>query len=92
MKLDVEKKMVTLESGEEIKFSHCVISVGSLGPTPARSEAVNVETLQNEADTFSQAVDAAQDIVIVGGGPVGVELAGIEQEMDQVLFNFHSWC
>jgi len=76
VKLDVEKKLVTLETGEEIKFSHCVISVGSLGPVPARSEAVTVQTLQNEADTFSQAVDEAQDIVIVGGGPVGVELAG----------------
>ena len=38
--LDMERKKVVLAGGREIKFSHCVIAVGSLGPAPARSDKV----------------------------------------------------
>ena len=38
--LDMEGKKVVLAEGKEIKFSHCVIAVGSLGPAPARSDKV----------------------------------------------------
>ena len=38
--LDMEGKKVVLAGGREIKFSHCVIAVGSLGPAPARSDKV----------------------------------------------------
>ena len=74
--LDIEGKKVVLEAGQEISFSHCVISVGSLGPWPARSEVVTRAELETECRQFSEAVAEAGDIVIVGGGPVGVEMAG----------------
>ena len=38
--LDMEQKKVVLAGGREIRFSHCVIAVGSLGPAPARSNKV----------------------------------------------------
>ena len=50
--LDAEARKVVLEEGgQEISFSHCVISVGSLGPWPARSEAVTLEELEAESRT-----------------------------------------
>ena len=47
--LDTEARKVVLEGGQEISFSHCVISVGSLGPWPARSEAVTLAELEAES-------------------------------------------
>ena len=74
--LDTEARKLVLEAGQEISFSHAVIAVGSLGPWPARSEVVTRTELEAECRQFSEAVAEAGDIVIVGGGPVGVEMAG----------------
>ena len=41
-----------------------------------RSTKVSISELELDCKTFSQTVAAAQDILIVGGGAVGVELAG----------------
>ena len=41
-----------------------------------RSTKVSISELETDCKNFSQVVAAAQDILIVGGGPVGVELAG----------------
>ena len=41
-----------------------------------RSTKVSISELEADCKSFSQVVAAAQDILIVGGGPVGVELAG----------------
>jgi len=76
VKLNPEEKMVSLEDGQNISFSHCVISVGSLGPRPARSTKVSVSELEADCKAFSDAVGEANNILLVGGGPVGVELAG----------------
>ena len=41
-----------------------------------RSTKVSIAELELDCKDFSQTVAGAQDILIVGGGPVGVELAG----------------
>ena len=41
-----------------------------------RSTKVSVSELETDCKSFSEAVAAAENILIVGGGPVGVELAG----------------
>ena len=41
-----------------------------------RSIKVSVSELESDSQNFSQTVAGAEDILIVGGGPVGVELAG----------------
>jgi len=83
--LDTGEKEVSLEGGQRISFSHCVISVGSLGPHPARSTKVTVSELETDCKSLSEAVAAAKNILIVGGGPVGVELAGeiVEKHKDK---------
>ena len=40
LKLDIEGMTVVLNSGKELKFTHCIIAVGSIGPSPARTEQV----------------------------------------------------
>jgi len=74
--LDMEGKKVVLAGGREIKFSHCVIAVGSLGPAPARSDKLTIYELLKEYDEVGTAIEDAEKIVIVGGGAVGVEFAG----------------
>ena len=39
VRLDPGERTVSLEDGQSISFSHCVISVGSLGPEPARKSS-----------------------------------------------------
>ena len=51
----------------------------------SRSTKISISELENDCKDFSEAVAAAKDILIVGGGPVGVELAGeiVEQHKDK---------
>jgi len=74
--LDTENKKIVVESGDEYEFTHCVIATGSLGPLPARSEQTTIEGLRGEYQDISQTISKAKHIVVVGGGPVGVELTG----------------
>eukprot|EP00092_Neocalanus_flemingeri_P015668 GFUD01016959.1.p1 GENE.GFUD01016959.1~~GFUD01016959.1.p1 ORF type:complete len:376 (+),score=91.40 GFUD01016959.1:233-1360(+) len=74
--LDMEEKKVTLEGGKEVVFTHCVIAVGSLGPVPARTQKLAISDLLEECKEIGEVIAAAENIVIVGGGPVGVEMAG----------------
>jgi len=74
--IDSDKNLVTLDNGEELEFTHCVIAVGSLGPVPARTEQTTIDGLLGEYKEISQQISKAKKIVVVGGGPVGVELVG----------------
>jgi len=74
--LDMEGKKVVITGGKVIEFTHCVIAVGSLGPVPARTEKLSISDLLEECKEISDVISNAENIVIVGGGPVGVEMAG----------------
>lgn len=74
--LDIKSKRIVLHGGKELEFTHCIIAVGSLGPAPARSERVTISELIKEYNEVGEAIADAENIVIVGGGAVGVEFAG----------------
>lgn len=74
--LDPAAGRAVLECGREVEFSHCVVAVGSTGPAPARSDLSTLAELQAACNQSSQAIADAKDIVVVGGGPVGVEMVG----------------
>ena len=40
MILQYSSKSLKLEDGQELKYTHCIIAVGSLGPIPGRSTQV----------------------------------------------------
>jgi len=74
--LVIEGKKVVLEGGKEVEFTHCVIAVGSLGPVPARTNKLTIADLIEECKNNGEVIANAEEIVIVGGGAVGVEMAG----------------
>ena len=52
------------------------MAVGSLGPLPGRSQQLTMEGLEQEAKVMAENIEQAEKVVIIGGGPVGFELAG----------------
>jgi len=75
-----DKDRVELEGEAEIPIragqDFLVIATGSSTPAPARPVAFDSAAILKEYSESSAAISAAGKIVIVGGGPVGVELAG----------------
>jgi len=74
--IDTEGQKVLLEGGQELVYTHLIIAVGSLGPKPARSTQTTIDGLMAEYKEMSEQISKATKIVVVGGGPVGVEMAG----------------
>jgi len=74
--VDKDRNLVTLDNGQELEFTHCVVAVGSLGPAPAKSKQTTIDGLLGEYKEIGQQIAKAAKIVVVGGGPVGIELAG----------------
>lgn len=56
-------------------FDYCVITTGSSYTSPIKSNVV-IATRANELKEAHEKLENAKDIVIIGGGLVGVELAG----------------
>ncbi|BGP42274.1 hypothetical protein JCM10449v2_006279 [Rhodotorula kratochvilovae] len=65
------------ELGKEIPFEFCILATGSNYPYPCRPRPGRTvaEAIADLRETQQQ-VASASSILIVGGGPVGVELAG----------------
>jgi len=78
--LDREKKVVTLKNHEPIQYEKLVFATGSLPlvpPIPGVNKE-NVFAVRKEFDYLKELlkkVDKAKDIVIIGGGFIGVEFA-----------------
>jgi len=61
---------------EAVKFDYCVVATGSAYAFPFKVPAVDPsEVIRSMGDVASH-IKAASRITIVGGGPVGIELAG----------------
>lgn len=75
----LDNHSATLENGEVIKFDTAIIATGTRYPTMpvAKSNtALDLETRNQEMLTHHQALKAANKVLVIGGGVVGVELAG----------------
>jgi apoptosis-inducing factor 2 len=73
---EVTPEQVYLDNGEVIAFDYLVLATGSSYPFPAKMSANDVEGAKQSIVRLSEKIRAAQRILIVGGGPVGVEFAG----------------
>lgn len=70
-------KVVTLESGEKLAYDDLIIATGTGGPFPAKLPLdVNKEKAVQRYDDYVKLVKDALKIGVVGGGAVGVEIAG----------------
>ncbi|KAJ3039504.1 hypothetical protein HDV00_012184 [Rhizophlyctis rosea] len=72
----ISPKTVTLKNAETIAFDYLVIATGSAYPAPFKvptnTTAAGLELLRKVVED----VKKAKTIVVIGGGPVGCELAG----------------
>ncbi|XP_068423368.1 ferroptosis suppressor protein 1 [Clinocottus analis] len=74
--VDTERQTVVLEGGREIQYSHLILCTGTDGVFPARfNTAASYETAVQEYDDLVKQVQAADSVLVVGGGSTGVEMA-----------------
>ena len=77
--IDVENKTVTSEKGDVVEYEKLVIATGSTPfkpPIPGiKLQGVHtLHTLQDGKD-LGKALETAKSVVIIGGGPIGLEAA-----------------
>jgi len=76
---EMSKTQIYTDSGELISFDYAVIATGSSYPSfqiGKSSSALSLEQRNMHFEQENKKLVKANNIVIVGGGPVGVELAG----------------
>lgn len=59
-----------------IPFDFLILATGTRYPSPAKAHTLDFESTHAHLVTLRAEIKAAKSIVIVGGGPVGIELAG----------------
>jgi NADH dehydrogenase FAD-containing subunit len=72
----VEPSAITLLSGEEIEAGYIVLATGSRYPFPAKTDATETEIAHERYRRVQKELTAADSILLLGAGPVGLELAG----------------
>ncbi|XP_068182727.1 ferroptosis suppressor protein 1 [Antennarius striatus] len=71
-----DRQTVLLEGGAEIQYSHLILCTGSDGPFPGRFNAVAAHRSAVRAyDELVAQVQAADSVLVIGGGSTGVEMA-----------------
>jgi NADH dehydrogenase FAD-containing subunit len=72
----VETGQVTLGSGETVDADYIVLATGSTYPFPAKIDAGTTAEAHDKVKTAHAALESAGRVLLVGAGPVGIELAG----------------
>jgi apoptosis-inducing factor 2 len=72
----VDPHRVVTASGEEIPADYVVLATGSRYPFPAKTDLVDTHHAQEQVRQTHRALARADRVLLVGAGPVGIELAG----------------
>ena len=72
----VDPHRVVTASGEEIAADYVVLATGSRYPFPAKTDLVDTHHAQEQVRRAHRALTQADRVLLVGAGPVGIELAG----------------
>jgi NADH dehydrogenase FAD-containing subunit len=72
----VDPHRVVTASGEEISADYVVLATGSRYPFPAKTDLVDTHLAQEQVRHTNRALAQADRVLLVGAGPVGIELAG----------------
>jgi apoptosis-inducing factor 2 len=72
----VDPHQVVTASGEEIFADYIVLATGSRYPFPAKTDLVDAHHAQEQVRQTHRALAQADRVLLVGAGPVGIELAG----------------
>jgi apoptosis-inducing factor 2 len=74
--VEVSPHRVVTASGEEIAADYVVLASGSAYPFPAKTDLVDTHHAQEQVRKTHAALSQADRVLLVGAGPVGIELAG----------------
>lgn len=74
--VEVGAHRVVLASGEAITADYLVLATGSAYPFPAKSDAHDAEDAMDNYRAAYNELTHADRVLLVGAGPVGIELAG----------------
>ncbi|KAJ3109937.1 Apoptosis-inducing factor 2 [Phlyctochytrium bullatum] len=74
--VDPARKTLKLASGDEIAFDYLVVATGTRLESPWKTARKTKAEGKAESDRIVEAVKKAKTVTIVGGGIVGVEIAG----------------
>jgi NADH dehydrogenase FAD-containing subunit len=72
----VDPHRVVTASGEEIAADFVVLASGSRYPFPAKTDLIDTHHAQEQVRQTNRALTQADRVLLVGAGPVGIELAG----------------
>jgi NADH dehydrogenase FAD-containing subunit len=72
----VDAGRVTLALGEQIRADYIVLATGSGYPFPAKSDVDLTAAAHDKVRAAHAALSRAQRVLLLGAGPVGIELAG----------------
>src|SRR5580700_8595363 len=72
----VDPGRVVTASGEEVAADYVVLATGSSYPFPAKTDLVDTHRAQEQIHQTHDALAAADRVLLIGAGPVGIELAG----------------
>ena len=72
----VDPKRVLLASGDEIAADYIVLATGSNYPFPAKTDGAATNEAHDRFRATHAALAAAERVLLLGAGPVGLELAG----------------
>src|ERR1700686_5339 len=72
----VDPHLVVTASGREIFADYVVLATGSRYPFPAKTDLVDTHHAQEQVRQTHRALAQADRVLLVGAGPVGIELAG----------------
>ncbi|MEU6230873.1 FAD-dependent oxidoreductase [Streptomyces sp. NPDC047042] len=75
VRVDTDARQVTLASGEILPYDVVVIATGADYPEPARFTGTTVEEAAQSFAAHQRNIAAAEHVLVVGGGPSGVELS-----------------
>ncbi|WP_200308606.1 NAD(P)/FAD-dependent oxidoreductase [Streptomyces adelaidensis] len=73
--IDTDERQVRLATGERLPYDVVVIATGADYPEPARFLGTTTEEAAKTFAAHQENVAAARHVLVVGGGPGGVELA-----------------
>jgi NADH dehydrogenase FAD-containing subunit len=74
--VSVEPHRVVTASGEEISADYVVLATGSRYPFPAKTDLLDTHHAQEQVRRTHETLTNADRVLLVGAGPVGIELAG----------------
>ncbi|MFG2132807.1 NAD(P)/FAD-dependent oxidoreductase [Streptomyces sp. NPDC048751] len=75
VRIDTAERQVVLATGERLPYDVVVIATGADYPEPARFTGTTVEETIKSFSAHQQRIGSADHVLVVGGGPSGVELS-----------------